>query len=190
MIPPSRSIPENSEGPITHYTHSQNPLLHHALPTLPVDQPAYYYDGYLAIITVTGVRCKISGVNRIGDDRDDVGVKGSPQHSVLLAGVRHTYDVVGVTQRHSKQFIGQHGAKVSESKEWMVSEHSVETHGLGMEQSIMGHCWKGAVSMDHSDTLTHEHTSEQWQAVEAGGGCGLVIHHLKKEVLIILNFWY
>lgn len=37
--------------------------------------------------------------------------------------------------------------------------------------------------MDHSDTFTYEHTSEQWQAVEAGGSCGLVIHHLWEEVI-------
>lgn len=102
--------------------HQRNPPLLHAQPTLSVDQAAYYDDGYLAIITATGVRCEISGVDRIGDDRDDVGIQGGPQHSVLLACVGHTYDVVGVTQRHSKQFIGQYRAEVSESEERVVSE--------------------------------------------------------------------
>lgn len=169
-----------SQNTLQHY---KSPLLHHALPTLPVDQSAYYDDGYLATVTATGIRCEISRVDCIGDDRDDVGVEGGPQHSVLLAGVGHTYNVVGVAQRHSKQFIGQHGAEVSESEERVVCEHGVETHGLGMEQSIMGHGWEGAVGMHHSDTLTHEHTPEKWQAMKAGGGRGLVIHHLREEVI-------
>lgn len=47
----------------------------------------------------------------------------------------------------------------------------------------MGHGGEGAVCMHHSDPLPHKHTAQQREAVEDGGGRGLVVHDLQGEVV-------
>lgn len=47
----------------------------------------------------------------------------------------------------------------------------------------MGHGGERAVCMHHSDAFPDKHTAQQWEAVEAGGGGGLVVHHLKGQVI-------
>lgn len=37
--------------------------------------------------------------------------------------------------------------------------------------------------MHHSDEFPYEHTAQQWETVEDGGGCGLVVHDLQGEVV-------
>lgn len=37
--------------------------------------------------------------------------------------------------------------------------------------------------MNYSDLLPDKHTAQQREAVEAGCGCGLVVHHLQRQVV-------
>lgn len=37
--------------------------------------------------------------------------------------------------------------------------------------------------MHHGDPFPHKHTAQQREAVEDGGGCGLVVHDLQREVV-------
>lgn len=52
-----------------------------------------------------------------------------------------------------------------------------------MEQCVMGHGGEGAVRVHHGDTLPHKHAAQQREAVEDGGGRGLVVHDLQGEVI-------
>lgn len=61
--------------------------------------------------------------------------------------------------------------------------YRIQAHGLCVEQGIVGHSRKWAVRVHHSDALPHKHTTHQWKTVEAGSGCGLVIHDLQGEVV-------
>lgn len=47
----------------------------------------------------------------------------------------------------------------------------------------MAHGGERAVCMHHSDAFPYKHTAHQWETVEAGGGCGLVVHHLQGKVV-------
>ena len=47
----------------------------------------------------------------------------------------------------------------------------------------MAHGREGAVCVHHSDAFPYEHAAQQWETVEAGGSCGLVVHHLQGEVV-------
>lgn len=39
--------------------------------------------------------------------------------------------------------------------------------------------------MHNSDALPDKHTAHQRETVEAGGGCGLVVHHLQGQVVYL-----
>ena len=93
------------------------------LHTFAVDETADDDNCYLVILALWGVRGEIGGVNGIGNDWHNLWVESCSENRVLLAGVRHAHDVVGVTQRHGEKLVGQHRADVSEAEERVVSEH-------------------------------------------------------------------
>lgn len=64
-----------------------------------------------------------------------------------------------------------------------VVSYRVQAHGFGMEQCIVGHGGEGAVCVHHSDPLPHKHAAQQREAVQDGGGRGLVVHDLQGEVV-------
>lgn len=61
--------------------------------------------------------------------------------------------------------------------------YRVQAHGFCMEQSIVSHSRERAVRMHHGDALPDKHTAQEWHAVEEGGGGGLVVHHLQRQVV-------
>lgn len=91
--------------------------------------------------------------------------------------------MVGVTQGHRQQLVGQHRADIREAEEGVVGEHGPQPHGLGVEQGVVGHGREGAVGVHDGHPLPHEDVPEQGQAVEQRRGRGLVVHHLQGQVV-------
>lgn len=69
--------------------------------------------------------------------------------------------MVGVTQGHGQQLVGEHGADIGEPEEGVVGEHGAQPHALGVEQGVVRHGGEGAVGVHDGHPLPHEDVPEQ-----------------------------
>lgn len=91
--------------------------------TFAVDETTYDNNCDPVITALGGIRGEVCGIHGVGNDRYYLRVERCTEHRVLLTGVRHAHDVVGIAERCSQKLVGQHRAHVSKTKKGMVGEH-------------------------------------------------------------------
>lgn len=77
-----------------------------------------------------------------------------------LPGVAHTDTMINVTQNEFHELIGENSAGISETKKRVISKDSSQTHGAGMQDSLMAKTAQTPMTVNNFNALTNTYVSE------------------------------